>query len=48
VVVGEVVRTIVDGESMLFRNPAGPDAAPLLNWRASLADEDWIAGGRSR
>jgi NAD(P)-dependent dehydrogenase (short-subunit alcohol dehydrogenase family) len=41
--VAEVVRTIATGESTTFRNPVGLDAAPLLGWRASLSDEDWIA-----
>jgi NAD(P)-dependent dehydrogenase (short-subunit alcohol dehydrogenase family) len=41
-VVGNVVKDILEGRSASFRNPAGPDAAPLLQWRASLKDEDWI------
>jgi NAD(P)-dependent dehydrogenase (short-subunit alcohol dehydrogenase family) len=41
-VVGDVIKDIVNGKSKSFRNPAGPDAAPLLSWRASLPDEDWI------
>lgn len=27
----------------MFRNPVGADAGPLLGWRGSLSDEDWIA-----
>ncbi len=42
-VVGEAIREIVDGERTGFRHPTGPDALPLLGWRASLTDEDWIA-----
>jgi NAD(P)-dependent dehydrogenase (short-subunit alcohol dehydrogenase family) len=40
-VVGNVVKDILEGRSTSFRNPAGPDAAPLLEWRKSLKDEDW-------
>ena len=36
-------KTAVSGEKTTFRNPVGADAAPLLGWRASLSDEDWIA-----
>lgn len=42
-VVAEVINDIVDGKSTHFRNPAGPDSAPALGFRASLSDEDWIA-----
>ena len=41
--VGEVINNIVNGNSQSFRNPAGPMAAGLLGWRASLPDEEWIA-----
>ena len=41
--VAEVVLAIATGEQTLFRNPVGPDAGPLLGWRGSLSDEDWIA-----
>jgi len=41
-VVACVISDIVDGKTKSFRNPAGPDAAPLLNWRLNTADEDWI------
>lgn len=41
--VAEVVLAISTGEQTTFRNPVGPDAAPLLGWRGSLSDEDWIA-----
>jgi NAD(P)-dependent dehydrogenase (short-subunit alcohol dehydrogenase family) len=38
-----VIEDIIEGRSIKFRNPAGPDAAPLIDWRASLQDEDWVA-----
>lgn len=42
-VVAEMVNNIIFGVSNKFRNPAGPDSAPALAFRASLSDEDWIA-----
>ncbi len=41
--VAEVIKDIAEGKRNQFRNPAGPDALPLLQWRASLADEKWIS-----
>lgn len=42
-VVAESILKIVNGESTQFRNPTGPDSAPMLGFRASMSDEDWIA-----
>lgn len=42
-VVAEVVQAIAVGQQTAFRNPVGLDAGPLLGWRTSLSDEDWIA-----
>jgi NAD(P)-dependent dehydrogenase (short-subunit alcohol dehydrogenase family) len=42
-VVGEAIRRIVESESWQLRYPVGPDAAPLLAWRAAQSDEDWIS-----
>jgi len=42
-VVGEQIREIVDGDSGQLRYPVGPDAAPLLKWRASMTDEEAIS-----
>jgi NAD(P)-dependent dehydrogenase (short-subunit alcohol dehydrogenase family) len=44
-VVGETIREIVASDSWTLRYPSGPDAAPLLQWRASLSDEDWTGRG---
>jgi NAD(P)-dependent dehydrogenase (short-subunit alcohol dehydrogenase family) len=44
-VVGEAIRGIVEGDSWQLRYPVGPDAAPLLAWRASMSDEDWVNWG---
>ncbi len=41
--VAEVIQAIITGEQGEFRNPVGLDAGPLLGWRSSLSDEDWIA-----
>ena len=41
--VADTVLAIATGEQTTFRNPVGLDAAPLLGWRGSLSDEDWIA-----
>jgi NAD(P)-dependent dehydrogenase (short-subunit alcohol dehydrogenase family) len=41
--VAKVILDIIEGRSTTFRNPAGPDAIPLIEWRASQKDEDWIA-----
>jgi NAD(P)-dependent dehydrogenase (short-subunit alcohol dehydrogenase family) len=41
--VAAVIQDIVEGKSDKFRNPAGPDALPLLQWRASVPDEKWIS-----
>ncbi|MEJ7770147.1 MAG: SDR family oxidoreductase [Chitinophagaceae bacterium] len=38
-----VVDDIIEGRSTKFRNPAGPDAVPLLQFRASQTDEEWVA-----
>ncbi len=41
--VAQVIQAIAIGEETAFRNPVGADAGPLLGWRGSLSDEDWIA-----
>ena len=41
--VADVVLAIATGKQTTFRNPVGPDATPLLGYRGSLSDEDWIA-----
>jgi NAD(P)-dependent dehydrogenase (short-subunit alcohol dehydrogenase family) len=41
-VVGDLIRDIVDGDSWQLRYPAGPDAAPILQRRASKTDEQVI------
>jgi NAD(P)-dependent dehydrogenase (short-subunit alcohol dehydrogenase family) len=41
--VADMVLAIATGEQTTFRNPVGLDAGPLLGYRGSLSDEDWIA-----
>jgi NAD(P)-dependent dehydrogenase (short-subunit alcohol dehydrogenase family) len=44
-VVAEQIKEIVDGDSWRLRYLVGPDAAPLIKWRASKTDEEIVAGG---
>jgi NAD(P)-dependent dehydrogenase (short-subunit alcohol dehydrogenase family) len=47
-VVGEKICQIVDSDSWQLRYPVGPDAEPLLKWRASKTDEEIVQlGGAS-
>jgi hypothetical protein len=43
-VVGERIRDIVASDSWQLRHPSGPDAVPLLQWRASVTDEQFVDG----
>ena len=43
-VVGERIRDIVASDSWQLRHPCGPDAVPLLQWRASVTDEQFVDG----
>ena len=43
--VADKLVAIADGGSWQFRHPVGPDAAPFLQWRASLSDEAWVEWG---
>ena len=42
-VVAEAINDIIIGKSKKFRNLAGADALPLIRYRASLTDEEWIS-----
>ncbi len=44
-VVGEKVVEIVDSGTWQLRHPVGPDAAPFLQWRKAMSDEEWVAWG---
>ncbi len=40
--VANKIFEIAEGESWQLRHPVGPDAQPFLEWRASMADEEWV------
>jgi NAD(P)-dependent dehydrogenase (short-subunit alcohol dehydrogenase family) len=42
-VIGEAIRAIVEDDNAKLRHPAGPDAVPILESRAGVTDEEWIA-----
>jgi NAD(P)-dependent dehydrogenase (short-subunit alcohol dehydrogenase family) len=44
-VVGEQIRQIAESNSWQLRYPVGPDAAPFLEWRAKMTDEEWVDFG---
>jgi len=44
-VVAQKIRDIIEGGTRQLRHPAGPDAAPFLQWRASMDDEQWVGWG---
>ena len=41
-VVADKILEIADSGTMQLRHPAGPDALPFLQWRASMSDEQWV------
>ena len=41
-VLGEQIRQIVGGDSWQLRYPVGPDAVPLMKWRAGKTDEEMV------
>lgn len=44
-VVGEKILEIIESGTWQLRHPAGPDAVPFLQWRASFTDEQWVDWG---
>jgi NAD(P)-dependent dehydrogenase (short-subunit alcohol dehydrogenase family) len=44
-VVAKKIKKIIETENPNLRNPASIDAAPILNWRKSMTDEEWIRHG---
>jgi NAD(P)-dependent dehydrogenase (short-subunit alcohol dehydrogenase family) len=42
-IVAEKVLEIIDSGTLQLRHPVGPDAEPLLAWRRSMTDEEWVA-----
>jgi NAD(P)-dependent dehydrogenase (short-subunit alcohol dehydrogenase family) len=41
-VVAEKVLEIANNGTWQLRHPVGPDAAPLIAWRKSMSDEEWV------
>ena len=41
-VVADKILEIADSGTWQLRHPAGPDALPFLQWRASMSDEQWV------
>ena len=41
-VVAQKVLEIEQSGTWQFRHPVGPDAVPLITWRKSMTDEEWI------
>jgi len=41
-VVADKILEIANNETWQLRHPAGPDALPFLQWRASMSDEQWV------
>jgi NAD(P)-dependent dehydrogenase (short-subunit alcohol dehydrogenase family) len=44
-VVGDKIVEIVSRADTTLRHPVGPDAKPVLDWRSSMTDEQWIEWG---
>ena len=40
--VGEKIRDIIESGTRQLRHPVGPDSVPLLEWRKSMTDEQWV------
>lgn len=45
VLVGEMIRYVVESDDPRLRFPVGPDAHPFLGWRSAVSDEDWVGMG---
>ena len=43
--VGDLIRDIIESDGGPIRYPAGPDAKPLIAWRESKSEEEWVAIG---
>jgi NAD(P)-dependent dehydrogenase (short-subunit alcohol dehydrogenase family) len=40
--VAEKILQIIESGTWQLRHPVGPDAAPFLDWRKSMTDEEWV------
>jgi len=43
--VADRIVEIADSDSTQLRHPVGPDAAPFIEWRQAMSDEEWVAWG---
>jgi NAD(P)-dependent dehydrogenase (short-subunit alcohol dehydrogenase family) len=43
--VAEAIREITESGTWTLRHPVGPDAAPFLEWRKGMTDEEWVGWG---
>ena len=43
--VGEKILEIIESGTWRLRHPVGPNAAPHLQWRATMTDEEWVDWG---
>lgn len=43
--VSRKIQQLIEGDDPRLRHPVGPDMLPLLGWRLSLSDEEWIRLG---
>jgi hypothetical protein len=41
-VVGQKILEIAESGTWQLRHPVGPDAAPFLDWRRKMSDEQWV------
>lgn len=44
-VVGDLIRDIIESDRDVIRYPAGPDAEPLIAWRHSMSEKEWVEIG---
>ena len=44
-VVGQKILEVAESDEWTLRHPIGPDAAPFLEWRGSMNDEEWTEWG---
>lgn len=45
ILVGEKIREVIESNSWQLRYAVGPSAAPFLQWRAAMSDEQWVDWG---
>jgi len=44
-IIADAICGIVESGTWQLRHPTGPDAQPFLDWRAAMADEQWVDWG---